>query len=86
MDIELVIDEIVLHGFDPRQRHAIADAMTAELTRLLQAQAGQLGAGRSADVAHANGGTFESPPSRPARATGTGIARSVWTAVRGSAS
>ena len=27
MKIELVIDELVLHGFDPRQRHAIGDAV-----------------------------------------------------------
>jgi hypothetical protein len=85
MDIELVIDEIVLHGFDPRQRHAIADAVTAELTRLLHAQAGQLHAGRFTHVPQANGGTFEAPSPTPPTAAGAGIARCVWTAVRGSA-
>ena len=35
MRMELVIDELVLHGFDPRQRHAIGDAVEAELARLL---------------------------------------------------
>jgi hypothetical protein len=35
MDIELVIDELVLHGIDARDRYAVADALRLELTRLL---------------------------------------------------
>lgn len=35
MNIELHIEELVLHGFDPRDRHAIADAVQSELTRLV---------------------------------------------------
>ncbi len=31
----LTIDELVLHGFDPRDRHVIGDAVQAELGRLL---------------------------------------------------
>jgi hypothetical protein len=36
--VELVIDELVLHGFEPCQRHAIADAMVAQLQTLSPAQ------------------------------------------------
>jgi hypothetical protein len=39
MRIELVIDELVLHGFDPCHRHAIGDAVQAELTRVLAGRA-----------------------------------------------
>jgi hypothetical protein len=39
MRIELVIDELVLHGLDPRHRHAIGDAVQRELERQLASQA-----------------------------------------------
>lgn len=32
--IEIVIDELVLHGADPRQRHIIGDAVAAQLGAL----------------------------------------------------
>jgi hypothetical protein len=35
--VRLRIDELVLHGFDPRDRHAIGDAVRDKLTRLLSA-------------------------------------------------
>jgi hypothetical protein len=38
MRIELVIDELVLHGLDPRHRHAIGDAVQRELARQLASQ------------------------------------------------
>ena len=41
MRIELVIDELVLHGLDPRHRHAIGDAVQRELARQLASQAGE---------------------------------------------
>jgi hypothetical protein len=37
--IEVVIDELVLHGFAPGERHAIGEAIERELTQLLTAQA-----------------------------------------------
>jgi hypothetical protein len=39
MRIELVIDELVLHGLDPRHRHAIGDAVQRELARQLASRA-----------------------------------------------
>jgi hypothetical protein len=33
--IRLHINELVLHGFDPRDRHAIADAVRLELARII---------------------------------------------------
>ena len=37
--IRIRIGQLVLHGFDPRDRHAIGDAVRAELTRLVEAGA-----------------------------------------------
>ncbi len=85
MKIELVIDELVLHGVDPRQRHAIGDAVALELTRLARAYASELSGRRSTDVARLDGGGFETPARTPA-GVGAGIANSVFTAVRGAAS
>ena len=33
--IEIIIDELILHGFPPEQRHAIGESMAAELQRLV---------------------------------------------------
>lgn len=85
MKIELVIDELVLHGFDPRQRHAIGDGVARELTRLVRAHAGELRGHHSMDVAQLDAGAFERP-ARTAAGAGAGIAKSVFTAVRGTAS
>jgi len=85
MKIELVIDELVLHGFDPRQRHAIGDAVSRELTRLAGAHGRELRGHRSIEVAGLDAGTFETP-SRTAASAGTGIANSIFTAVRGTSS
>jgi hypothetical protein len=82
MTIELVIDELVLHGFDPRQRHAIGDAVARELTRLARTHARELRGRGSADVARLDAGVFDTPARTPADA-GAGIANSVFTAVRG---
>lgn len=82
MRIELVIDELVLHGFDPRERHAIGDAVSHELTRLVHAHARELQGQRSIDVAGLDAGSFETPRATGA-GTGVGIANSVFTAVRG---
>ena len=67
MKIELVIDELVLHGFDPWQRHAIADAMEDELTRLVRAHTRELSGCRRAQLDHVDAGSFEAPrPKAPA--------------------
>jgi rRNA-processing protein FCF1 len=82
MKIELVIDELVLHGFDRRQRHAIGDAVARELTRLARTHARELRGHQSIDVARLDAGSFETP-ARTAASAGGGIAHSVFTAVRG---
>jgi hypothetical protein len=85
MKIELVIDELVLHGFDPRQRHTIGDAVAIELARLARVHAKELGRRRPMDVARLDAGAFETPARTPAGA-GAGIANSVFTVLRGAAS
>jgi hypothetical protein len=85
MKIELVIDELVLHGFDPRQRHAIGDAVASELTRLAHAHGVELGRRPAMDLARFDAGAFEARSQTPA-GTGSGIANRVFTALRGTSS
>ena len=61
MKIEFVIDELVLHGFDPLQRYAIADLVERELSRLAHVYAKDLVHRRPADVARIDAGSFETP-------------------------
>jgi hypothetical protein len=77
--IELHIDELVLHGFDPHQRHAVGDAVHAELARLLGEHGIDITHG--AEVSRLDGGSFALRPG--AEAAGEGIARGVHTALGG---
>ena len=77
--IELHIEELVLHGFDPHQRHAIGDAVHGELARLLAAHGIALAG--TIDVSHLDGGSFALRPG--GRAAGESIARNVHTALGG---
>ncbi len=86
MKIEFVIDELVLHGFDPLQRYAIADLVERELRRLARVHADDLVHRRPTDVARLDAGSFETPTRLPAAHTGIGIANSVFDAVPEAAS
>ncbi len=50
MAVTVHVDELVLHGFDPRDRHAIADAVHAELAALFTASPPQPSGSTSTDV------------------------------------
>ena len=77
MRIELVIDEIVLHGFDPLQRHALGDALQQHLSQLARDRSRALGALSARDVAHSDAGTVSTPAGASPAALGAGIARAV---------
>jgi hypothetical protein len=82
MTIELVIDELVLDGFDATARHAIGDAVAGELTRLARAHGAELSERASMDVPSLEAGAFRAPFDSPAKA-GAGIAASVFMALKG---
>ena len=77
--IHLHIDELVLEGFDPSQRHQIADAVQQELARLLEADLSADSA-RSLKLARADAGEFV-VADRNAIAVGRGVARAVGATV-----
>jgi hypothetical protein len=76
--IELHIDELVLHGFSPDQRYAIAEAMQMELTRLFTEQQipGSLREGNK--VSSINEGSFNIRKESKSESTGKKIANAVY--------
>jgi hypothetical protein len=71
--IRVEIDELVLHGFRPGDRDAIAAGLQAELTESLAGWAP--GASRTAPLL--DGGSFEMPTSTTPTTVGRGIGRQV---------
>ncbi|HWK89971.1 MAG TPA: hypothetical protein VNP72_08240 [Longimicrobium sp.] len=77
-DVELHVDELVLHGFRPADRRAVGEAVRAELARLI-GERGLPAGFRAADgAARLDGGSFRvSPGHRPAD-VGAAVARAVY--------
>ena len=58
-NIELNIEELVLHGFSPGERYNIGEAVKCELTRLLVDRGVPQSLERGWEVANMDGGAFE---------------------------
>ena len=56
-DIHLHIEELVLHGFAPGDRHQIAEAVEQELVRLIAQQ--PLSAQKNISLERIDGGSFQ---------------------------
>ena len=75
-NIELHIDELVLHGFRSGDRHRIGEAVERELTRLLAEQG--LPKAQGAEVARIDGGSFSLAQNARTEVTGTQVAQAVY--------
>ena len=75
--VRVEIDELVLHGFEPADRHEIADALRAELAGALAGW--HPGEGRMAT--HLDAGSFDVPATATPAATGQAIARKVGSVI-----
>lgn len=74
VQIEVEIEQLVLEGFDPRDRARIGAALERELGRLL-GEGGVPGAwGAGGSVAHLDAGSFEMTPGGSAESVGASIA------------
>jgi hypothetical protein len=80
--VEVHIEELVLHGFAPGDRHAIAEAVQHELARLIGE--GQLPVSHGSPVALAqiDAGAFQVRAGSKPASSGTQIARSVFRSMR----
>jgi hypothetical protein len=80
MRVELHVEELVLEGFDPRDRHRIRDAVGRELTRLMGEGRGLQGVKRGSHVPELHSGFSMRAGSTPER-TGAQVAKAVYEAV-----
>jgi hypothetical protein len=76
--IHLHIEELVLHGFAPGDRHRIGDAMQRELARLLTEKQTPPGLTKNTAMDRLNGGTFHMTGNAKPEATGAQVARAVF--------
>jgi hypothetical protein len=74
--ITVRIEELVLHGFDPRQRHAIGDAVERELAALMAEPPGAL------EAARLDAGSFDVHRDAPPAVVGRHIARAIHSGLR----
>lgn len=78
MNVELHIEELVLHGFSPSDRYRIAAAVERELSRLLAEQGTPPTLARGGDIGHLDGGSFGAKPGAGPEAIGARVAQAVY--------
>jgi hypothetical protein len=76
--VDLHIEELVLHGFPHPNRHMIAAIVEEELVRLFRDAGLPLSFTENAEVARLDGGAFEITPTMGINAIGTQVARAVY--------
>ncbi len=77
-NIELHIEELVLHGFKLEDRSAIGEAVQRELTRLFTERGLHSSLQKDREVTRLDGGTFQVKQGSNATAIGTQIAQKVY--------
>ena len=77
-NIELHIEELILHGFDSGDRYRIGAAVEAELARLFAEQGVPPSLIHGGEVAHLDGGAFEVAPGSGAEAIGDQVAQALY--------
>ena len=77
-NVELRIDELVLHGFEPGERHRIGAAVERELARLFVERNAPLSLTQDGETAHLDGGSFEVGLDARGEDIGAQVARAVY--------
>jgi hypothetical protein len=77
-NIELKIEQLVLHGFAPGDRHRIGAAIQQELARLLAEQGIPPGIVQGKTIEQFDGGAFEIKAGTPLRVIGAQIAQAIY--------
>ena len=76
--LEVVIEELVLHGFAPGDRYRIARAVEHELMQLFTEQGVKPSLVQGSEVAHLDGGAFKVAPRSKAEAIGAQVAQAIY--------
>jgi len=78
-NVELHIEELLLHGFGNVNRHRVREALKCELTRLFTEKDVPSLLSRSGDFGRLDGGTFNIPSGSKPEAIGAQVAQSIYT-------
>lgn len=81
--VELRIEELVLHGFPPGDRHRIGDAATHELTRMFTERGVPPSLEEGGEIASLSGGSFEAGRDLGPERVGVQVARAVYGGLSG---
>lgn len=82
-NIEFHIEELILEGFAPGDRHRIADTLENELERLFLIRGVPAGLAESGEVQTMNAGSFEVIPHAKPEAIGGYVAKAVYEGLTG---
>jgi hypothetical protein len=77
-NVELSIEELVLHGFEPVDVRRISEAVEHELGRMFVEEGMPSLLAHTGEVARVDGGSFEDGPDLGAEAIGALVARAVY--------
>lgn len=77
-NVELHIEELVLHGFAPGERHNISDAVERELERLFSEQGAPSQLSLSAEIVDLDGGSFEAAQGSRPEVIGSQVAQALY--------
>lgn len=77
-NIELHIEELILHGFAPGDRHQIGEAVERELARLFAEQGVPASLFQEMEIAHLGGGAFEVARGSRTEAIGAQVAQAMY--------
>jgi len=77
-NVELHIEELILHGFAPADRYRIGAALERELTQLFGAGGVPPTFMQSIEVERLDGGAFQVAPGGRAEAIGAQVAQTVY--------
>lgn len=81
MNVELRIEELVLHGFPPGSHHRIGVAAERELSRLFAERGVPPALVRASGTSHLDAGAFEMEADQQIETTGAQVARAVFGAL-----
>ena len=77
-NIEVIIEELQLHGFTPADGPRIAGAMQRELTRLFTEQGVPPRLTRGGEITRLDGGSFDVSPNAGTERIGLQVARTLY--------
>ena len=77
-NIELEIEQLVLHGFSPTDRDRIAEAVRTELTRQLAEHGAPKSLERGGRIGQLDAGAFDVKPNSGADTVGIQVAHSIY--------